>query len=219
MSVITVAEVIHESASGSHGAGRRDITLSRETGLRVIAGKYKSRLLASLPGMDLRPTSDRLRETLFNVLCAGDPDALEGSTWLDLYAGTGAVGIEAISRGAARVVSVESSPQAVALIQKNLRAIGIEEGFQVMRAEVGQALRKLEGAGSHADYVFLDPPYRMEEEYERTLEAMGRSPLLSPGALVVAEHCKRFEPGARFADLRRYRKLEQGDAALSFYLK
>src|SRR5947209_20498244 len=100
--------------------------------MRVIAGKYRSRPLHSLPGMDIRPTSDRLRETLFNVLCAGNPDALAGSVWLDLYAGTGAVGIEALSRGAAQVTFVETSRAAAGVIQRNTGSLGITDGFSVI---------------------------------------------------------------------------------------
>src|SRR5262249_27911360 len=104
--------------------------------MRVIAGQYRSRPLQSLPGMDIRPTSDRLRETLFNVLVAGDPEWLKGTVWLDLFAGTGAVGIEALSRGAAMVYFVESSLKAAKLIETNLSSLGIESGFEVLRTDV-----------------------------------------------------------------------------------
>jgi 16S rRNA (guanine(966)-N(2))-methyltransferase RsmD len=167
--------------------------------------------------MDVRPTSDRLRETLFNVLCAGDPAALAGTTWLDLYAGTGAVGIEALSRGAASVYFVESSKATAELIAQNLRSLGIAGGFQIVKGEVAKALRQWEAAGITADFVFLDPPYRLREEYAQTLEALAGSKLLNESIVVIAEHEKRFDPGEDFGALRRYRKLEQGDAALSFY--
>src|SRR5207248_1327617 len=101
-----------------------------------IAGQYRSHPLRSLRGMDIRPTADRLRETLFNVLCAGNPEALAGLVWLDLYAGTGAVGIEALSRGAAMVYFVESSQMAVDVIAKNLESIGIEDHFKLVKGEV-----------------------------------------------------------------------------------
>src|SRR3954467_6369489 len=100
--------------------------------MRVIAGKYRSRTLQSLAGMDTRPTSDRLRETLFNVLTAGNPAALEGSVWIDLFAGTGAVGIEALSRGAAMVYFVESSKQAAELIRRNLQSLGARDQYEVL---------------------------------------------------------------------------------------
>ncbi len=111
--------------------------------MRVIAGKYRSRPLRSLPGLDLRPTADRLRETLFNVLTAGNPTVLEGTVWLDLYAGTGAVGIEALSRGATMVHFVESSAKAAELIRKNLAVVGSESRLSGNEAGCRAALRDL----------------------------------------------------------------------------
>lgn len=185
--------------------------------MRVIAGQYRSRPLRSLRGADIRPTADRLRETLFNVLCKGDPEALAGSVWLDLYAGTGAVGIEVLSRGAEMVYFVESSKAAAELIAQNLRTLGIGSGFRIVKSEAGKALRQLEAAEVATDFVFLDPPYRLQEEYARILGALAGSKLLHATSVVIAEHEKRFDPGEAFGELQRYRKLEQGDAALSFY--
>src|SRR2546426_12295347 len=109
--------------------------------MRVIAGKLRSRRLRSLRGADIRPASDRLRETLFNVLTAGKPDALKGSVWLDLYAGAGAGGIEALSRGAGVGVFVEFSPTSAGLIAQNLRSLGLGTGFPILRQEITRALR------------------------------------------------------------------------------
>jgi len=185
--------------------------------MRVIAGKYRSRPLRSLRGLDLRPTSDRLRETLFNVLAAGNPTALEGTVWLDLCAGTGAVGIEALSRGASEVYFVEFSTPAVNLIQRNLHSLGLETRFEILQEEVTRALPNLEAREIIADFIFLDPPYHMEETYQHTLQSLSHSPLANSNTVIVAEHEKRFDPGFEFGPLRRYRKLEQGDATLSFY--
>ena len=185
--------------------------------MRVIAGQYRRRTLRSLPGLEIRPTGDRLRETLFNVLCAGDPAALAESTWFDLYAGTGAVGIEALSRGARMVHFVESSKAAAEVIAGNLKSLGIASGFQIMKVEAGKALRQLEALRSVADFAFLDPPYSMQDEYTKTLAALAESKLLCERSVVIAEHEKRFDPGDVFGELRRYRELVQGDAALSFY--
>ena len=185
--------------------------------MRVIAGQYRHRTLRSLPGLEIRPTLDRLRETLFNVLSAGDPAALAESTWLDLYAGTGAVGIEALSRGAKMVYFVESSKAAADLIGQNLKSLGITGGFQVLKVEATKALRQLEAAGRVANFVFLDPPYSMQDEYAKALAALAESKLLHEQSRVIAEHEKRFDPGEAFGELRRNRKLVQGDAALSFY--
>ena len=185
--------------------------------MRVIAGQYRRRTLRSLPGLEIRPTSDRLRETLFNVLCAGNPAALAESTWLDLYAGTGAVGIEALSRSARMVYFVESSKAATEVVAGNLKSLGIVTGFQIVKVEAGKALRQLEALGSVADFVFLDPPYSMQDEYAKTLAALAQSKLVRERSVVIAEHEKRFDPGEAFGEVGRYRKLVQGDAALSFY--
>ena len=185
--------------------------------MRVIAGQFRRRTLRSSPGLEIRPTADRLRETLFNVLCAGNPAALADSTWLDLYAGTGAVGIEALSRGARMVYFVESSKAAAEVIAGNLKRLGVASGFQIVKVEAAKALRQLEALGSIADFVFLDPPYSMQDEYAKTLAALATSKLLRERSVVIAEHEKRFDPGDASGDLRRYRKLVQGDAALSFY--
>jgi 16S rRNA (guanine966-N2)-methyltransferase len=184
--------------------------------MRIIAGKFRSRQLRPVRGEDIRPTSDRLRETLFNILTAGNPQALEGSVWLDLFAGTGAVGIEALSRGAAMVYFVESAKLAAELIRQNLQSLGITEGFQILQQESAQAISQLARQQIKPDYVFVDPPYQLREAYQQTLERLGKSPL-NDRALVIVEHEKKFDPGETFGDLQRSRKLQQGDAGLSFY--
>ena len=185
--------------------------------MRVIAGKYRGRPLRSLRGTDIRPTSDRLRETLFNVLSAGNPAALEGTVWLDLFAGTGAVGIEALSRGARQVYFIEASVPAANLIEQNLQSLGIVQGYKILRDDLLGVLWRLCREHVHADVVFLDPPYRMQHSYEETLTALSDSSLVWAMSLVVAEHEKTFDPGDEFGSLRRIRKLVQGNAALSFY--
>ena len=187
--------------------------------MRVIAGKLRSRRLRSLRGGDIRPTSDRLRETLFNVLTGGNPDALNGSVWLDLYAGTGAVGIEALSRGAGMVFFVESSLAAAGLIAQNLRSVGLETGFRILRQKVTRALRNLEAENITAYFIFIDPPYRLENAYRETLSLLSESKLLGADAVIVAEHQKKFNLENDLFSLHRYRKLEQGDSVLSFYRK
>ena len=185
--------------------------------MRVIAGKYRSRPLRSLRGMDIRPTSDRLRETLFNVLTAGDPLALEGSVWLDLFAGTGAVGIEALSRGAKQVCFVESSAAAANVIRQNLASLDIDSGFKIYQEEMPGAFWRMEREHVAADVVFIDPPYRMQSAYRETLRALAESPVVWAMSMVIAEHERKFDPGDEFGHLRRFRKLAQGSAALSFY--
>jgi 16S rRNA (guanine966-N2)-methyltransferase len=185
--------------------------------MRVIAGKFRSRPLHSLRGLDLRPTADRLRETVFNVLSAGNIDVFAGKVWLDLCAGTGAVGIEALSRGAAHVHFVESSAAAAGLIRRNLASLEVVTGFEILTDDVVRALRQFEAKNVTADFIFLDPPYRLENIYGQVLQLLSQSSLLRPETVVVAEHDKRFEPGDSFGPLLLYRKLEQGDAVLGFY--
>jgi 16S rRNA (guanine966-N2)-methyltransferase len=184
--------------------------------MRIVAGTLRSRQLKSLKGLALRPTSDRLRETLFNILGA----RVEGSRFLDLFAGSGAIGIEAISRGAVSAVFVENHSAAVRLIRANLASLRIESGARVVLAEVAAAIRILEELPDTAfDFIFLDPPYAEEKQYEGTLRALEKSLLAGESTIVIAEHRKTFELPASLGALERVRILHQGDAALSFYRK
>ena len=115
------------------------------------------------------------------------------------------------------VYFIESSSKAAELVRKNLESLKIEAGVQVVNAPVEQALRRLEAKGASGDFFFLDPPYRMQDAYQQTLKLLGESRLLRAGSVVIAEHEKKFDPGESFGRLQRYRKLQQGDAALSFY--
>jgi 16S rRNA (guanine966-N2)-methyltransferase len=172
--------------------------------MRVIGGEFRSRRIQSLPGTEMRPTPDRMRETLFDILAMEVP----GSTFLDAYAGTGSVGIEALSRGATSAVFLEKHKGAVALIRENLKSLGLLGRAAVI---AGPALREL---GKHrAHLAFLDPPYPLEKEYAPALELIGQT---SP-RLVVAQHSVRFDPGEQHGVLVRYRVVRQGDNALSFY--
>jgi 16S rRNA (guanine966-N2)-methyltransferase len=181
--------------------------------MRVIAGKYRSRKLIAPPGMSTRPTSDRLRETLFNVVAPRTPD----SVWLDLYAGSGAIGIEALSRGAGQVYFVESDKKPVNTIRRNLESLGIDDGFEILQGDVPQSLHVLDERGIECNICFLDPPYEMRGAYARTLETLQKTKLLARDALVIVEHEKHFDPGDECGGMRRYRQLKQGDAVLSFY--
>ncbi len=185
--------------------------------MRIIAGTYRSRILKSLEGLALRPTSDRLRETLFNVLGSD----VAGARFVDLFAGTGAVGIEALSRGAVEAVFIENHAPAVTLIRRNLESLGVRSGFQVLASDVVRGLEKLaprkQRADQRFDCVFLDPPYSAAEQYVRVLEFLGSTDLLASGAIVVAEHRRKFDLPEQAGALRRVRVLRQGDAALSFY--
>jgi 16S rRNA (guanine966-N2)-methyltransferase len=184
--------------------------------MRIIAGEYRSRTLQAPPGFATRPTSDRLRETLFNVVAP----RIEGALFLDLYAGSGAVGIEALSRGAARVVFAEQAPPALAALRANLTRLGIRDGFRIQSGSVSALLRRVRLAAQQVfDLIFLDPPWDAAEEYAATLGLLGgtSSGLLAPEAQVIAEHRRKQPLGDSYGSLHRTRLLEQGDAALSFY--
>ncbi len=172
--------------------------------MRVIGGEFRSRRLKALSGVQLRPTPDRLRETLFDILAP----RIEGAVFADLYAGTGAVGIEALSRGAERAIFVEKHRAAVDLIRQNLRSLGIEERAQVICGKATVPLARLQ-----ADIVFLDPPYDLEGEYDAALRALGE---VAP-PLVIAQHPARFALKAEYGRLHKVRSLKQGDNALSFF--
>jgi len=176
--------------------------------MRVIAGRYKGRRLKAPTWKGLRPTSDKLRETLFNILAP----RIEGARVLDGYAGTGAVGIEAISRGAAHVTFVEKDRRAAALIASNLKGCGIEGGYTIRCAEVGAAL-DAHAAADTFDLILLDPPYDIEN-IGFILEATARH--LAGNGLIVLERATRREPPESRA-LRRIRDVKSGDSTLTFF--
>jgi 16S rRNA (guanine966-N2)-methyltransferase len=185
--------------------------------LRVIAGTYRSRILKSPKGLALRPTSDRLRETLFNVLGSG----IQDSRFLDVFAGTGAVGIEALSRGADYVSFIENHAPSAALIRKNLSALKVHSGVTIICADAIRGIETLEAkvkAGDPAyDYIFIDPPYVATADYSRVLQKVGVSIVLNHRGIIIVEHRKTFDLPESFGTLKRVRLLRQGDAALSFY--
>ena len=172
--------------------------------MRIIAGEYRSRSISVLRGTDVRPTPDRLRESLFSVLAP----QLAGCTFVDAYAGCGSVGLEALSRGAGRVVFIEWRRSAVTMIRRNLASLGVEEGFEVYCAKAAGKL-----ATVAADIVFLDPPYPLDHEYAAAFEALAAN----PATLVVAQHSSRRELPERYGPLVHRRTLRQGDNCLSFY--
>jgi 16S rRNA (guanine(966)-N(2))-methyltransferase RsmD len=183
--------------------------------MRIIAGKFRSRRLKSPPSLLTRPTSDRLRETLFNILSP----QITGSNFLDLCAGSGAVGIEALSRGAARVTFVDKSRKMCALIKANTELLQLgEEEFEIVNANALVFLKKrIEETKAPFDLVYFDPPYG--DDYEKTLHELAghRAHLLSADAIVIAEHHKKTDLSGKFGELRRYRTLQQGESCLSFY--
>ena len=176
--------------------------------MRVIAGEFRSRRLKSIPGNATRPTPDRLRETLFNILAPN----LQGATFLDAYAGTGAVGIEALSRGARHAWFLEKNRAALQAIRENLAVLKLEARATISG---GPALLTLsvDLACHRAGIVFLDPPYSLEGEYSGALHLLSET----PPPLTIIQHSAGFALPETQGGLTRTRVLKQGDNALSFY--
>jgi 16S rRNA (guanine966-N2)-methyltransferase len=172
--------------------------------MRVIGGEFRSRALKSVPGLEVRPTPDRLREALFNVLAP----RVTGVVFADLYAGTGAVGIEALSRGASRAIFAEIGRAAAGVLRENLKSLGLEG-----RAELRQGRATTLIGRITADIVFLDPPYDLHSEYETALTKLGEI----PPALVIVQHDLRLKLAMAYGALHQTRVLRQGDNCLSFY--
>lgn len=200
--------------------GRRRAGPGENGSMRVIGGRFRSRTLKAPSGERVRPTSDKLRETLFNIL----GPAVAGSQFIDAYAGSGAIGVEACSRGAEHVFWIESHRASLQILRDNLRALGLgpDAGTVVARpalAGLSELARRPEWVvRGGCDFVFLDPPYALEEEYEKVLQFLGRpSELVGPETLVIAEHARKSPPAEAYGELRRSRRLEQGDSGLSFY--
>ena len=172
--------------------------------MRVIAGMYRSRKLQSLEGHQTRPMLDRIRETMFNILQFEIP----GKAFADLYSGTGAVGIEALSRGAKAATFVEDNPKAVRIIESNLNALGAENDARVRMRKVEEAIPEIE-----ADIWFLGPPYPAMEEYTKTLTALGERGV----ELAVAQHDRKLDLPEQFGALHKARTVNIGSNALTFY--
>jgi 16S rRNA (guanine966-N2)-methyltransferase len=202
-------------AEPSRSAVRSDKELYLGTQLRIISGKYRGRKLKSPPSLKTRPTSDRLRETLFNIISP----RIEGARFLDLCAGSGAVGIEASSRGARHVTFVDRSRKMYALIETNLELLhlGDDEAEVVSREALDFLGRSVKQEAGPFAVIFFDPPYTTD--YEEVLEYIGEhaAELLAKDGLVAVEHHKRKDLPKGFSELRRYRVLKQGDSCLSFY--
>lgn len=180
--------------------------------MRVIGGKYRGRRLRTVEGLDVRPTSDRLRETLFNILAP----RIEGSRFLDICAGSGAVGIEALSRGASEVIFIERSRRACSVIRANLEAVGAGREAVIVSRDAEPALTQFAGDFREFDIAFLDPPYA-SEVYGRVMSLLGRGELLSEDAIVIVEHRVKRPPERQYEKLRMFRMVKQGESSLAFY--
>ncbi len=172
--------------------------------MRVIGGRFRGRTLKTLPGNRVRPTPDRLRQSLFDILAP----LVEGAVFVDAYAGSGAVGIEALSRGAREVIFVEADPRAAAVIEENLRKIGVREGYRIIRRKTASVLPQLK-----ADILFMDPPYSYEQEYDRVLRSLRADQF----GLVIVQHAAEVALHHRYGFYTRTREVKQGGNILSFY--
>ena len=181
--------------------------------MRVIAGKYRSQPLASPKGTETRPTSDRLRETLFNVIAP----RIQGAVFADLFAGTGAVGIEALSRGASRVYFAENAKIPLQNLRHNLERLQIRDQAVVEPAGVMPLLRRLLQQRITLDLIFLDPPYKDQLAYETVFRFLAEHSILRENAIVIAEHSRRYCLPKLDIELQPYRRIDQGEAALTFF--
>lgn len=180
--------------------------------MRVIAGQYKGRRLKTLEGNAVRPTSDRMRETLFNILAP----RIEGARFLDLCAGSGAIGIEALSRGAEHVTFVEAGRKPASIISENLRHCGIRTNYQFVMRDAVTALKHFARDHQQFDIIYFDPPYD-SDLYAPVLWQIARNELLADGGIVIAEHRRQHLLAPNYEDLRPYRELAQSGACLTFY--
>ncbi|MBS1812027.1 MAG: 16S rRNA (guanine(966)-N(2))-methyltransferase RsmD [Acidobacteria bacterium] len=180
--------------------------------MRVISGIYKGRRLKAVEGMQVRPTSDRLRETLFNVLSS----SIQGSRFVDICAGTGAVGIEAMSRGAGHVTFIESNRKAAQVLAENLEHCGITENVKVINRDAVATLKYFAQHLLQFDYFYLDPPYD-SEVYSQVMWTLAKSKLIAEEGLVIVEHRKKIELLSSYDYLRPYRQIVQGESCLTFF--
>ena len=177
--------------------------------VRIISGQFKSRRLKSAPPAGIRPTSDKLKETIFNII----GNSVDGAVFLDGCAGTGGIGVEALSRGAAMVCFVEQNRKACRIIRENLAMLKVEEGLRILEMDLAKGLDVATLEGLEFDIAFVDPPYEATDLYEVSLAKVP----LKPDGLLILEHSKRKNLPEAAGKLRRVRSLVQGDAALAFY--
>jgi 16S rRNA (guanine(966)-N(2))-methyltransferase RsmD len=180
--------------------------------MRIIAGELKGRRLRAPDGTGTRPTSDRVREALFDVLSR----TVEGSRFLDVYAGSGAVGIEALSRGASLSVFVESGPRALDVLESNLSALRLTGRSRVLKAPFVRAAATLAKEGEPFDLIFVDPPYGTGEIL-RSLRLVSSMRLLRPEGTLIAEHDSKLRLPEREGDLAVLRSLRYGGTSLSLF--
>lgn len=180
--------------------------------MRIIGGIYRGRRLRAVEGLAVRPTSDRLRETLFNILAP----RIKGSRFLDICAGSGAVGLEALSRGASAATLIDNSRLACSVIEANLQTLGLKREATVINRDGVAALKRLAEESKQFDIVFLDPPYA-SEIYDILMHELATTALLSKDAIVMVEHRAKTPPEPQYDELKLFREVKQGESAIAFY--
>lgn len=180
--------------------------------MRVIAGDFKGRRLDPIEGMDIRPTSDKVKESLFNIL----GNSVIDSVFLDLFGGTGAIGIEALSRGAKHVVFIDSSAKSIKVLKGNLDKLNIKDKAEVYNTDYSTAISKLYKYGRQFDIVFIDPPYRVGIA-ESALKEIDKNPILAQSGIIVVEHDTKDDMPEKAGKLFKYRIKHYGSTSLSFY--
>ena len=181
--------------------------------MRVIAGIYKGRRLKTLEGLSVRPTSDRLRETLFNILTP----QIEGARFADVCAGSGAIGIEALSRGAGHVTFIESSLKAARIISENLRNCGVSwEDYKVINRDVIRAMKNFASEKSQFDIIYFDPPYN-SDIYTPVMWQIANNNLLAEDGVLIVEHRRQTPLLPNYDRLRPYRQTTQSESLLTFF--
>ncbi|MEW6128134.1 MAG: 16S rRNA (guanine(966)-N(2))-methyltransferase RsmD [Acidobacteriota bacterium] len=186
--------------------------LAYDAKVRIISGIHRGRKLKTVAGQEVRPTSDRLRETLFNILA---PDIRDAQV-LDICAGSGAIAIEALSRGAASITLIDQSRRACQIIQENLRALGINDEARVLNRDALAAIKQLETENQAFDIVYFDPPYA-SPLYAQVMNQLGASSIIHPHSIVIVEHHTKTPIEKEYGKLKIYRELKQGESALGFY--
>lgn len=179
--------------------------------MKIIAGEYKGRIIKMPDG--IRPTSDKVRESLFEIL----KNRIEGASFLDLYSGSGAVGIESLSRGSKKVVFVDNNRNCIAILKANLTKLGVSEtSYGIYGKDCVNSIKALQGSGVHFDIVFLDPPYRSGLA-KNTLIELNSYDILTPNALVIAEVFKKESLPEELGSFEKTRSCKYGDTLLEFF--
>jgi 16S rRNA (guanine966-N2)-methyltransferase len=186
--------------------------MTNDRQVRIIGGTHRGRRLSAPEGLMVRPTSDRLRETLFNILAT----RAAGSRFLDICAGSGAVGIEALSRGASNVTFIERARRACSVIESNLESLGLSREATIINRDAMAALNQLATDSRQFDIIFFDPPYA-SDLHRQVMKQLSTNDLLTDDSIVIVEHRAKTPPEPVYGGLKMYRVVKQGESALAFY--